>query len=270
MKVNMGLMLSLLAVSLLTASTAAAQEGGGEPAFPLQIAAGFKGGLNGVAGYGFENNATITGDDGREYSFSRPEYYGHFGLSGAGGVSLEMRAFNIVGLEFGFYYAQDNATGYVDKNDAATGRTLTRIVSDQVTTAYHVPIMLKLNVPAQTVRPFLGLGVGLVFQSTSELTYSEEPQAGRMAAGEMDRLQNRNQIEATNYNLFMFSLGVEVAAGPVRIPVELRGGYNLGYDRAADSRARFETSTQQIIYNGQYMGHFGIFVGALYEFDLLL
>lgn len=267
MKINIGLVLSLLAVILLTASTAAAEE---SKPFPLQIAAGFKGGLNGVAGYGFENNARITGDDGREYVFNRPEYYGHFGLSGAGGVSLEVRALNFVGLEFGFYYAQDNATGYVDKNDAATGRTLTRIVSDQVTTAYHVPIMLKFNIPTETVRPFLGLGLGLVFQSNSELTYSEEPQAGRLAAGELDRIQNQNQIEPTNYNLFIFSLGVEVAAGPVRIPIELRGGYNLGYDRAADSRARFETATDQIVYDGQYMGHFGIFAGVLYEFDLLL
>lgn len=244
-----------------------------EPGFPLQLSAGLKGGLNGVAGYGLPDNAQITGTDGTIYTFNRPEYYGHFGLSGSGGAALEIRAMDFVGLEFGFYYAQDNANGYVDKNDANTGRTLTRIESHQTTTAYHIPIMLKLNVPSSVVRPFLGLGLGFVRQIDSDLEYTEDPQAGRLGPGELDRLNRRNQIETSNYMNFLFSLGIEVVAGPVRIPIELRGGYNLGYDRTnADSRAYVDSdgSGQQIVYNGQYMGHFQIFTGVLYEFDLLL
>lgn len=260
--------LVLLSVVLLPSVAVGADEA--EGSFPLQLSAGFKGGLNGVAGYGFENNATITGTDGATYQFPRPEYYGHFGLSGSGGLSLEIRAFDFIGLEFGFYYARDNADGYVDKNDANTGRTLTRIESEQRTTAYHIPFMLKLNVPSPTVRPFLGVGIGLVRQIDSTLEYFEDPRAGQLAPGELQRIQNRNQIEATNYTNFIFSLGIEVVAGPVRIPVEIRGGYNLGYDRAADARSRYNPDTGEIIYNGQYMGHFQIFTGVLYEFDLLL
>ncbi len=261
--------ITLLAVGLGGVSVAAAQEAASEP-FELQFAAGFKGGVNGVAGHGFDNNSRITGTDGNVYEFSRPEYYGHFGVGGTGGLSLEARALGFVGLEFGFFYSQDNADGYVDKNDARTGQTLTRITSEQRTTAYHIPILLKLNVPADVIRPFLGVGFEFVRQIDSSLEYDQEPGLGRATDGEMNALRNRNQIEATNYTLFAFTAGIEIAAGPVKIPFEVRGGYTLGFDRDADSRARYDTDTNQIIYDGVYMGHFGIFTGVLYEFDLLL
>lgn len=243
----------------------------GEEKFPLQIAAGIKGGVAGVAGYGFDNPSTFLLDNGA--ASVSPEFYGHFGTGGLGGLSLEVRILHFLGLEFGLYYGQTTAKGYVDKNDALTGRTLTRLTSETVTKGLQIPILLKFNVPGPTVRPFLGLGVEFVRQSDSEITYGQEPRAGVMPESEMNKIRRQNSVRPVNYPLFAFNLGVEVVAGPVRIPIEIRGGYALGYSRDINQRAEYlgrEGSEHRIAYDTMYMGHFSIFTGVLYEFDLLL
>ena len=243
--------------------------GVGERDFNIQLAAGMRGGFSGVAGHGFENGEFVTDENGTRIpsggQWGYPEYYGHFGT---GGLSLEVRLNNIIGLETGLFYSRDNASGYVDKNHASTGTTIARIHSDQRTTAYHIPLMVKLNMPSDFVRPFLAVGVQFVAQVDSELEYRQENVNGQYGnANAMDELNDRNQIEPSTYPLLAGAAGIEVVVGPVRIPVELRLGYNLGYDQAMQQRARGEDG--QIIYDGVYLGHFGIFMGALYEFDLL-
>ena len=256
--------LVLALVALLSPSTAAADEG-----FPLQISAGLKGGVNGVAGYGFDNPSRYTVDN-TTYEFN-PEYYGHFGLGPAGGLALEIRAFDIVGLEFGFHYASQTARGYVDKNQASTGQRITRVTSEQETTAYNIPILLKFTAPTNFVRPAFGIGVELVRQSEASISYDEEPAAGQAGQAFLNDLNANNQVRPVNYTLLQFTLGAEILAGPVRIPIELRAGYALGYDQDIEARAEFNPAgSPRLLVDTIYMGHFGIFTGVIYEFDLRL
>jgi len=238
-------------------------------AFDLQIAVGAKGGVNMVAGQAMPDDSRMTSEQGNEVFFPKPEYYGHFGAGPKGGLSLELRALGFVGLETGFYYASDQASGYVDKNDALSGRTIARIHSEQVSTAYHVPLMLKFRVPSPMVSPVFGIGAEFIFQTDSTLEYREEQRAGSMG-GLANQLNARNQIEPSNYTLLTLSAGLEISVGPVRIPVELRMGYNLGFDQAMRERATYDESSGEITYDGKYQGHVGVFTGVLYEFDLLL
>ncbi|RAL20139.1 hypothetical protein DL240_18695 [Lujinxingia litoralis] len=238
-------------------------------AFDLEIAVGAKGGINMVAGQGIPDDSRMTSDQGNQVYFAKPEYYGHFGVGPKAGLSLELRALDFVGLETGFYYSVDQASGYVDKNDALSGRTVARIHSDQVSRAYHLPVLLKFRVPTSRVSPVFGVGAEFIFQTESELEYREERRAGSMGSL-TDQLNARNQIAPSNYILLTLSAGMEIKAGPVRIPVELRMGYNLGFDQAMSQRATYDESTGEITYDGIYQGHVGVFTGVLYEFDLLL
>ena len=246
-------------------------------ALSLELSVGFKGGIGAVAGYGFDNHAQVSDSDGTTLNFPSnahnpwvyPEYYGHFGLGPAGGMSLELRFRGLVGFETGLMYSRDNASGYVDKNHASSGTTIARINSQQTTTAYHIPMILKLVMPGIVVRPFIGAGLQLVLQASSELEYEQEQRAGQYGgSGAMDELNRRNTIEESNYPLLVAAAGVEFALAGIKIPIELRVGYALGVSREMEERARYDASQDQIIYDGVYMGHVAIFTGVLYEFDL--
>lgn len=246
-------------------------------AIDLEVAVGFKGGFSGVAGTGFDNHEQVSDGDGTTLSFPSgahnpwvyPEYYGHFGLGGTGGLSLEFRLNGIFGFETGLMYSQDNASGYVDKNHAPSGTTISRIHSEQTTTALHIPLLLKAVLPGMMVRPFFGAGIQLVVQSTSELEYEQEQRAGQYGGdGAMDELNRRNQIEESTYPLLAFSGGIEFAVAGIRVPVELRLGYAMGSSGDLDERARYDASQDQVVYDGVYRGHIAILTGVLYEFEL--
>lgn len=240
----------------------------------IDVAVGLRLGAAGVAGHGFDDNENVEDDQGqipRPGSFwNQPEYYPHFGVGPTGGLTLEGRYGRFIGVETGLFYSQDNASGYVDKNHAQTGERLATIHSDQITSAYHIPLLLKGSVPGEYVRPFISLGLMFVLQQDSELNYSQEPgdRGSEYDQQAVDQLDERNQIEPTNYTQLHGSAGVELVVGDIRIPLELRLGYTLGYDEAMQSRAYGEDG--QIIYDGVYPGHFGIFAGALYQFEFTM
>ena len=240
----------------------------------IQLHAGLKGGLAGSAGDGFENDEHITDDNGNRVpsghgQWPYPEYYPHFGTGANVGVAGEVRLNNIVGIETGFHHSRDNASGYVDKDHAQTNQTIARIHSVQRTAAYHFPLLLKLNIDAEVVRPFIAGGMNFIVQGSSDLEYTQEERAGRYGnEGAMDELNERNQIEESSYVQVAAAAGVEISiAGMVKIPIELRAGYTLGYGDRMSQRARGEDG--QIIYDGVYMGNFAIMTGALIELDLL-
>lgn len=271
-------MVGLAAWSLLMAvgpASAVAQDAGATSSdrTAVQLSAGVKGGIAGVAGYGFENHESVTDQHGErlppgDTEWGYPEYYGHFGLGPNVGIVGEFRANGFLGVEIGYHLSEDNASGYVDKNMEGTNQTIARIHSEQRTTAHHIPIMLKLAIPDDIVRPYIGAGLQMVIQQSSDLTYEQEQRAGRFGTeGAMEDLNHRNQIETSTYPVLIAAGGVEVAFGSLKIPVELRVGYSLGFDEAMEERARGEDG--QIIYDGAYTGHFAVFGGLLYEFDLV-
>ncbi|MFU8803515.1 MAG: hypothetical protein ACNA8W_06880 [Bradymonadaceae bacterium] len=239
-------------------------------AFLFEVSGGMKGGFNGSAGPGISNGGRIHDQHGQTFTVENPEYYSHFGFGGSFGLVLELRALGFLGLETGLYYSRDNGQGWVDKNDAATGATLVTIHSEQTSTAYHFPILLRANIPNPLIRPFLGVGFEFVRQVNSTLEYRQEQVHGRYSDSDFAQIQNRYQITPSNYTLFLVSTGMELKFGPVRIPIEVRAGYNLGFDEGLESRATYDSDTNQIKYDGAYQGHFGIFTGFMYDFDFLL
>lgn len=246
------LLFAALSVLLFTQNASA------QDPFALNLAVGLKGGLNASAASGVPEGDSFT-LAGRQVA--DPNIYPMFGLGGGIGIALEARALDLVGLETGLHLSYDNADGYEDKNDAFSGSTLVRENQRQRTTALHVPLLLKLVVPGVVVRPVFGLGVEFVIQMDSTLEH------------EPDLMTNPRNVETGSYTLAMLTAGLEFHVGVVRIPLELRFGYNLGFGSTASDRVRTEGNTfnsASIIYDGAYQGHAGIFTGIIYEYDLLL
>lgn len=246
--------LLIVLCSLTLSSVASAQD-----PFSLSMGVGLKGGINGNGYTGVAegdslplNNQQVTGD---------PEIYPAGGVGGAIGLHLDVRAFDLVGLETGLHLSYDNADGYEDKN--VNGVTAGRDNQTQRTTALHVPLLLKFWVPGLMVRPVFGLGAQFVFQQDSTLEHDNA--GGRF-------ITNPRTIETSNYVLGMLTAGLEINVLYVRIPIELRLGYNLGFGSAASDRVRLEGNnpgTATVVYDGAYQFHAALFTGIIYEYDFL-
>ena len=113
------------------------------------------------------------------------------------------------------------------------------------------------------VRPVFGLGAQFVFQQDSTLEHDNA--GGRF-------ITNPRTIETSNYVLGMLTAGLEINVLYVRIPIELRLGYNLGFGSAASDRVRLEGNspgTATVVYDGAYQFHAALFTGIIYEYDFL-
>lgn len=232
-------------------------------AFGLTLSGGVKGGLSGSAVRGVPEGDVFE-INGREYQMAQgPDFYPMFGIGGGVGGFLEVRALDIVGLEFGLFQSWDNGDGWEDKNDTF-GRTIGRVDQEQRSRALHIPIMVKASVPG-LVRPTFGLGIELVNQQKSTLTY-------RSSNLDVGAYNEHYLIEPSKYALFAFSFALEIDLGPVRVPIELRGGYNVGFKKDLQERTTVEGGLPfpYFTYDGAYEGHFGLFTGVIYQYDLVL
>lgn len=233
-------------------------------AFVLTLSGGVKGGVSGAAVRGVPEGDTFDYNGVQRSIPQGPELYPLFGVGAGVGGFIEVRAIDIIGLEFGLFQSWDNGNGWEDKNDA-NGRTIGRVTQEQRTRALHIPIMVKASVPG-LIRPTFGLGLELVHQQKSTLTY-------RADVFDTTDLNTRYSIVPSKYALFAFSFGLEIDLGQIRIPIELRGGYNTGFNKALSERAVATGDPNRLPnfeYDGRYEGHFGIFTGVIYQFDLPL
>jgi hypothetical protein len=207
---------------------------------------------------------------GQYRTFDDSGIFGAFGVGAGVGLSLEARIIELIGLETGFYYTQDDATGWLDKNDANSNANFGRIFSDQETSALHIPLLFKINASTDTVKPFLGLGFEFVLQQDSSISYrTDDPPVQPF----VDAYGARNTITPSNYTLFQLTTGIEIDLGDIRVPIEIRGGYNLGFDDRFSERFDPEErpdGSNEFVYNGEYQGHFGFFVGVMYDYELYL
>ncbi len=241
-------LIALLSLTL-TASTAAAQ---------VSIGVGVKGGLNGSLVDGVPEDETL--DFGGQTYQLDPDFFPMFGIGGAIGLAVEARAMKYIGLETGLHYSFDNGSGNEEVNNTAGQRLLT-VNQDQRSKSIRIPVLLKLAIPFPVVTPVFGLGIEVVSQTDSELEYDIE------SAG------INKDIATSTYTLFAFSIGLEFKVQQIRIPLELRAGYNLGFDNTLSGRVSPEgesINTATFVYDGAYQGHVGIYTGIMYDFDLLL
>lgn len=242
---------------------------GSAEAFPVDLSVGLKGGASLTGAPEVPEGATVSNNGSRNRL--DPQYFGIFGVGGGAGLSLDARFFEAVGLETGFYYMADNAKGTNDIS-SPSGETLAVWTQRQSTRALHVPLLVKGSIPSGKVRPYLGLGFEFVSQNASTLEYSGED--ADQANQTLEELDDRNDIETSNYTMFQGTIGMEIDAGPVRIvPFEIRVGYNLGWQPTFDERVDVETDgsgNTRLVYDGQYIGHAAIFTGVYYRWDLKL
>lgn len=230
--------------------------------FRLDVAAGVKGGLTGAWALEVPENSAGAIDQ------QTKSYYSQFGLGGDVGLALDIRALGLVGLETGFRVSFDNGDGYNELTEAGSDKILVRINQYQRTTSLRLPLLLKVGKPDGLIRPTAAFGVEFVRQTQSSIRYEVEEVSAKEAGNTTAMREARNQIETSTYPLATFALGIEVDAGPVKIPIELRAQYNLKYGgNSFDERVRFDQGSGEKVYyyNGAYQGHFGITVGLLYD-----
>jgi len=232
-------------------------------AFDLGLSIGAKGGLSGSAVRGVpEGDPYFV--DGNEFSLAQgPDLYPMFGIGAGVGGFAEVRVLDIVGLEFGVFQSWDNGDGWEDKN-TPSGQKIGRVHQEQRTQALHIPIMLKASIPG-FIRPTFGLGIELINQKKSTFEYTS-PEF------QVQPLNEMFSIVPSKYAAFAFSFALEVDLGQIRIPIELRGAYNTGFDRSLRERAvtggtGFNPTFE---YDGKYEGHFALFTGVIYQYDLKL
>ncbi len=261
-----------LSATFAFAATASAQSDGGQSnanKTRVDLSVGIKGG---AAMSAVTEVPNLTPEQWTRYG-ARDDASGFFGAFGVGpafGLALEARAWEVLGLETGFYYSLDHATGWLDKEHSQSNTNLGRIYSEQETTALHIPLLLKVNANTEMIKPFFGLGFEFVLQQDSELSYRTDDAAVEGFEAEYER---RNRIEPSDYTLLQLTAGIEIDLGNIRIPVEIRAGYNLGWDDTFDARVdprQQDDGSWLLFYNGEYLGNFGFFTGVMYDWDLMI
>lgn len=279
---NLKSVLSLLAagsVMMVVAPAFGQSSVGGERTWTLS--AGIKGGVN-MQGAQEVSDLSVAEMQSFGLNPARPQsedpgIYGQFGAGPAIGGTFEARYNGVVGLELGLFYAQDSATGWEDK--LVNGQDQGRVLHDLSVEALHIPVLIKGVVNNETVKPFVGAGIEVVLQQSSSLEYRAEndvtqyPQSFVDGAGGQPGFADRVESETSNYVVLQLNFGVEFDLGELRIPFEIRAGFNPGYggDRFEDRMAtEGGGGVTNFIYNSQYMGHIGVYTGLAYDFDLAL
>jgi hypothetical protein len=200
-------------------------------------------------------------------------FFPGFGIGPGFGLAVEARFWEVVGLESGIYYMSDNITGWEDKTINGVDRG--RVIMEQESSALHIPLLLKGVAMTDVVRPFLGFGLEFVIQQTSSLEYRAERENPNDATIDQfaDIYEARNRIATSTYTLLQLTTGVEIDLGYIRIPIELRAGYNLGWDDSFEARVEVEEQSPgayTFTSNGENLAHFGFFTGVLYDYDFVL
>jgi hypothetical protein len=152
-------------------------------------------------------------------------YPGFGGVGGGGGISLDAAWRGIVGLEVDLLYLRDRGKGDVD------GYTIEMSQWD-----LHVPVLLKLELPAGMVRPFLMAGPDFVIPGDTDVKF-DAPSSVHFT---IEGLDTHYKGKADPYIALTFGLGFEIRLPTpgvdLRIPLTLRGTYDSGVGDKGDDR----------------------------------
>jgi len=155
-------------------------------------------------------------------------YPGYAGIGGGGGLTINALWKGVVGLQLGFWNAQENAAGDVDIfNYSQPGATGAKHEMNFSKSSWHLPVLLKLAAPTKSVRPFLVIGGDFVFPSTSEL---DTTYIGATA--------NDKSYTALHFGFGMDFL-LDIEGLDIRIPLNFRGNYNTSLGNTVDERVEF-------------------------------
>jgi hypothetical protein len=224
-----------LALGLLVASKAHA----GATDFDLKL--GLRGGPN--------FSILLDPSDSEEYK-TVPYPNVMFDLGWNIGGALNMRAWDLIGLEIGAIYGIDSLKGSSPIDNVIDQGTRQRIknnISFSQSTL-HIPIVAQMTLPFTVIRPFGSLGIDLVVNRSSR-TYEQNfdtfvvPDAAdvsnpdhaefyRSALAQGAFRSELNEDDQQIYGGFILGAGVTITAPRVEIPLEARIVYypTTGWD----------------------------------------
>jgi len=139
-------------------------------------------------------------------------YPGFAGATVGGGLMIDARFFEVVGLEVDFIQSSDEGSGTITINTVDHDITIGQ-------SSLHIPVLFKATLPAGLVSPSVFIGPEFVFVGDATASAVLEVDAGQ-------------RFEATNdnYTALAFGVGFEFALPTpivdIRIPLSLRGTYN--------------------------------------------
>ncbi|MEZ4323287.1 MAG: hypothetical protein R3F61_37835 [Myxococcota bacterium] len=182
-------------------------------------------------------------------------YSGWGGFSPGGGVSLDFRVKDIVGIEVDFIRSIDQARSKYTVNNVD-------FPFEVKTPSWHIPIMLKLGIPSASVSPNLFIGVNNILPDKDiEL----ETPAG---------LGWQLSAHSSSYQRLFFGIGFEgrlpIDGVDIRIPFSLRGSAAPSYPDSATDRATYDIGPGGLLigmdYDLRWQYHAGIALGVAYYF----
>lgn len=202
-------MRKVMTLGILFATAAAASPASaGEDAELFTLGAG----LIGVAGGNFMSKPSDKTWEGTNYAVD--VYPGFAGGAFGGGLMIDARFYDVVGLEIDLIQSSDEGSGTLTINNVDHDITIGQ-------SALHVPVLLKATLPAGLVSPSIFVGPEFVFVGDATASAVLEYDAGQ-------KFYARN----SNYTALAFGIGFEfnlpTPVVDLRIPLTLRGSYNGG------------------------------------------
>jgi hypothetical protein len=225
-----------LAICLLVASTARA----GARDFDLKL--GVRGGPN----FSLLLEPTDS-DDYQTVPFPKLMFDLGWNIGGA----LNMRVWDLIGLEIGANYGLDSLQGAAtikEVTDQRNDRESIRSYMSFRQSTLHIPIVAQLTLPFTVIRPFGSLGIDLVVNRSSrtyqqdfgtfivpgetEVTNPDHDDFYRNALAQGAYRSALNQDDQQVYGGFVLGAGVTITAPRVEIPLEARIVYypSTGWD----------------------------------------
>ena len=224
---------ALAAVTLLlAASSASAAE-----VYGLDLRVGLRGGPN-LSLMNKPADARLYGDTPYETSH------------GSGwnlGAAINLRLFDIAAFEAGYMYASESVSGTIELKNVRDCRyapsPCQRQEVDQTFSrrVHHVPLVLQASLPTGVARPFVSVGVDLVFNPTDrtyevsgrsplpdELDPNDEDDAALLDQWAVDGLAQATLAGTLSDDTSAFyagliaGIGVDIALDRIEIPIEFR------------------------------------------------
>lgn len=174
-------------------------------------------------------------------------YPGFGGASGGAGLNFIASYRGIIGLELGFMFSAERATGSVADLDFTVGQT-----------AFHLPILLRLAVPLEKgVRPFIFGGPDIVFPGDAEVTNVDERLKAVQVGVAGQPLQPFDpQAKADTYMTWAVGVGFEflmpVDGQDFRIPLTLRANLNPNAEDKAKDKVADGSTVARPIYKTEW------------------
>jgi hypothetical protein len=161
---------------------------------------------------------------------------GFGGMTAGGGLMLDGRILEMLGLEVDVLRTSDKGSGNVTFSAATPFGTISQ--TEKVTIgqpAWHIPMLVKLVVPSPLVAPEFFLGPELVLPGSGSVTL--DPAVAGVTV----------HAKADTYWMITGGGGVEIKLPlpilDLRIPITLRGSYNPGLSSKYLDRTKINATT---------------------------